>query len=69
MLGARQQELLAILLLCAGTVVSAHRLADDLWGEDQPRAGAAGLCVSSHAVSCAAGQRRHARHASFRLRP
>ena len=43
--GARQRELLALLLLEAGRVVSADRLMDELWGEHQPAAGAAALRV------------------------
>jgi DNA-binding SARP family transcriptional activator/class 3 adenylate cyclase len=34
--GAKQRALLAVLLLHAGAVVSAHRLIDELWGEDPP---------------------------------
>jgi DNA-binding SARP family transcriptional activator len=43
--GARQRELLALLLLEAGRVVSADRLMDALWGEHQPAAGGAALRV------------------------
>ena len=43
--GARQRELLALLLLEAGRVVSTDRLMDDLWGERQPAAGPAALRV------------------------
>ncbi len=43
--GARQRELLAILLLHAGEVVSTDRLMDALWGERQPAAGATALRV------------------------
>ena len=43
--GARQRELLAILLLHAGEVVSTDRLMDALWGENQPAAGATALRV------------------------
>ena len=43
--GARQRELLALLLLDAGRVVSADRLMDALWGEAQPAAGATALRV------------------------
>ena len=43
--GARQRELLAILLLHAGEVVSTDRLMDALWGEGQPAAGATALRV------------------------
>jgi DNA-binding SARP family transcriptional activator len=43
--GARQRELLAILLLHAGQVVSTDRLMDALWGERQPAAGATALRV------------------------
>jgi DNA-binding SARP family transcriptional activator len=43
--GARQRELLALLLLDAGRVVSADRLMDELWGERQPAAGGAALRV------------------------
>lgn len=43
--GARQRELLAILLLHAGQVVSTDRLMDFLWGEAQPAAGATALRV------------------------
>jgi DNA-binding SARP family transcriptional activator len=38
-LGVRQRELLAILLLHAGEVVSTDRLMDALWGEEQRAAG------------------------------
>jgi predicted ATPase/DNA-binding SARP family transcriptional activator/Tfp pilus assembly protein PilF len=34
--GPKQRALLAVLLLEAGTVVSAERLIDELWGEDPP---------------------------------
>ena len=43
--GARQRELLALLLLHAGQVVSSDRLMDALWGESQPAAGATALRV------------------------
>jgi DNA-binding SARP family transcriptional activator len=43
--GARQRELLALLLLHAGEVVSSDRLMDALWGERQPAAGATALRV------------------------
>jgi DNA-binding SARP family transcriptional activator len=43
--GARQRELLAILLLHAGQVVSTDRLMDALWGERQPAAGVTALRV------------------------
>jgi DNA-binding SARP family transcriptional activator len=43
--GVRQRELLAVLLLDAGAVVSTDRLMDALWGEDQPAAGATALRV------------------------
>ena len=43
--GARQRELLALLLLHAGQVVSNDRLMDALWGERQPSAGATALRV------------------------
>ena len=45
MAGARQRELLALLLLDAGHVVSSDRLMDELWGERQPAAGATALRV------------------------
>jgi DNA-binding SARP family transcriptional activator len=43
--GARQRELLTLLLLHAGQVVSSDRLMDALWGESQPAAGATALRV------------------------
>ena len=43
--GARRRELLALLLLDAGRVVSTDRLMDELWGEHQPAAGATALRV------------------------
>ena len=43
--GTRQRELLALLLLHAGQVVSSDRLMDALWGESQPAAGATALRV------------------------
>ncbi len=43
--GARQRELLALLLLHAGQVVSSDRLMDALWGDSQPAAGATALRV------------------------
>jgi len=43
--GARQRELLALLLLEAGRVVSTDRLMDELWGEQQPAAGSTALRV------------------------
>ena len=43
--GARQRELLALLLLDAGRVVPSDRLMEDLWGESQPAAGATALRV------------------------
>ena len=43
--GARQRELLALLLLHAGQVVSSDRLMDALWGESQPAAGVTALRV------------------------
>jgi DNA-binding SARP family transcriptional activator len=43
--GARQRELLAILLLHAGQVVSTDQLMDALWGERQPAAGVTALRV------------------------
>jgi len=43
--GARQREVLAILLLHAGRVVSADRLMDEMWGESQPTAGSTALRV------------------------
>jgi DNA-binding SARP family transcriptional activator len=38
--GAKQRAVLTILLLHAGELVSADRLMDDLWGEDQPETAA-----------------------------
>ena len=43
--GTRQRELLALLLLDAGHVVSSDRLMEELWGDDQPAAGATALRV------------------------
>jgi DNA-binding SARP family transcriptional activator len=43
--GTRQRELLAILLLHAGEVVSTDRLIDDLWQSRPPEAGATALRV------------------------
>lgn len=43
--GTRQRELLAILLLHSGRVVSADRLMDEMWGESQPAAGSTALRV------------------------
>jgi DNA-binding SARP family transcriptional activator len=43
--GSRQRELLALLLLEAGRVVSTDRLMDELWGEHQPAAGSTALRV------------------------
>ena len=43
--GARRRELLALLLLDAGHVVSTDRLMDELWGEQQPAAGGTALRV------------------------
>ena len=43
--GARQRELLALLLLDAGHVVSSDRLMEELWGASQPAAGATALRV------------------------
>ena len=43
--GTRQRELLALLLLQAGQVVSLDRLMDALWGENQPAAGLMALRV------------------------
>jgi DNA-binding SARP family transcriptional activator len=43
--GARQRELLAILLLHAGEVVASDRLMDGLWGERPPAAGHTALRV------------------------
>ena len=43
--GARQRELLALLLLDAGHVVSSDRLMEELWGANQPAAGATALRV------------------------
>jgi DNA-binding SARP family transcriptional activator len=43
--GVRQRELLALLLLHAGQVVSSDRLMDALWGESQPAAGVTALRV------------------------
>ena len=43
--GARQRELLALLLLDAGHVVSSDRLMEELWGDNQPAAGATALRV------------------------
>ena len=43
--GSRQRELLALLLLEAGRVVSTDRLMDELWGERQPAAGTTALRV------------------------
>ena len=43
--GARQRELLAVLLLHAGEAVSTDRLMDHLWGERQPAAGTTALRV------------------------
>jgi DNA-binding SARP family transcriptional activator len=43
--GARQRELLALLLLDAGHVVSSDRLMEELWGADQPAAGSTALRV------------------------
>jgi DNA-binding SARP family transcriptional activator len=43
--GARQRELLVLLLLDAGHVVSSDRLMEELWGADQPAAGATALRV------------------------
>jgi DNA-binding SARP family transcriptional activator len=43
--GAKQRELLALLLLDAGHVVSSDRLMEELWGSSQPAAGATALRV------------------------
>jgi DNA-binding SARP family transcriptional activator len=43
--GARQRELLTLLLLDAGQVVSSDRLMEALWGVDQPAAGRTALRV------------------------
>lgn len=43
--GTRQRELLALLLLHPGQVVSSDRLMDALWGDSQPAAGATALRV------------------------
>ena len=43
--GTRQRELLALLLLDAGHVVSSDRLMEELWGDNQPAAGATALRV------------------------
>ena len=43
--GARQRELLALLLLDAGHVVSSDRLMEELRGDNQPAAGATALRV------------------------
>jgi DNA-binding SARP family transcriptional activator len=43
--GARKRELLALLLLDAGHVVSSDRLMEELWGDNQPAAGATALRV------------------------
>jgi DNA-binding SARP family transcriptional activator len=43
--GSRQRALLAVLLLRAGEVVPAERLLEDVWADDQPRAGATALRV------------------------
>ena len=43
--GVRQRELLALLLLDAGRVISAERLMEDLWGDKQPSAGRTALRV------------------------
>jgi DNA-binding SARP family transcriptional activator len=43
--GTRQRELLALLLLDAGRVVSSDRLMEELWGADQPAAGSTALRV------------------------
>jgi len=41
--GQKQRALLAVLLLNKGTVVSADRLIDELWGEEPPRTAATAL--------------------------
>ena len=43
--GTRQRELLALLLLDAGRVVSSDRLMEELWGAKQPAAGSTALRV------------------------
>ena len=43
--GQRQRELLALLLLDAGHVVSSDRLMEELWGANQPAAGTTALRV------------------------
>ena len=43
--GTRQRELLALLLLDAGHVVSSDRLMEELWGAKQPAAGSTALRV------------------------
>ena len=43
--GSRRRELLALLLLEAGRVVSSDRLMEELWGSDQPAAGGTALRV------------------------
>jgi DNA-binding SARP family transcriptional activator len=43
--GSRQRELLALLLLDAGRVVSTDGLMDQLWGDSQPAARATALRV------------------------
>src|SRR5215210_4322772 len=43
--GTRQRELLALLLLDAGHVVSSDRLMEELWGANQPAAGSTALRV------------------------
>ncbi len=43
--GTRQRELLALLVLDAGRVVSSDRLMEELWGANQPAAGTTALRV------------------------
>ena len=45
MTGSRRRELLALLLLEAGRVVSSDRLMEELWGPNQPAAGGTALRV------------------------
>ena len=58
--GTRQRELLAILLLHAGSVVSADRLMDALWGEHPPAAGTTALRVRVSQLRKALGRGRDA---------
>lgn len=56
--GSQERALLALLLLSANRVVSAERLAENLWGDDPPEGATQALRVGVSRLRKACGRQR-----------